>query len=469
MNEIFANFISRNKEDDDLRVGHIMWFDDTFPDSEFTGDDLVMKKYCAYCAALEVPMKLQYFQTFMSTELKRLLIETGVRVPGTDSLNYDEPTGLETAYQVSTQYLQDQFRILETYDADVNDFKVAADSFMKSRLSSRLVDELGKTYDTLSGSEDAYKAAEYALDNLIMLRDIYDTDQLDELEDAESAVHGDFEFICDTGIPVIDDDIGGLYTCQLMGVEAQPGVGKTRMALGVWAYRCAVLYHKNVIYYQLEQSRAEAEAMLVARHVYAMYGLQVPDSMILRGRVPEELQSKVAAAKIDLFQSGKYGKIYIKHGDLFYETMTQTFKQDDKLHGPFDLIAVDYMGLIEQKPAKYQKEILEYQVISRAFRKFKRYVERRHKGGIAVSQFNQKGIDAGKSDKEISTDMAQGGIAVYRNTDNNLALSRSETMKAQQKLRVSQPKIRGTAGFGTTVIDTRLGISLFYQNTQQKL
>lgn len=469
MNEIFTHFISRDRESDDLRVGHMMWFTETFPDTEFTGDDLIMKKYCNYSAALEVPMKLQYFQTFMSTELKKILIETGVKLPGTDNLNYDEPTGLETAYQVSREYLQDQFRYIETFESDTDDFKIAADSYMKGRLSERLVQELGKTYDTLSNSENAYNAAEYALDNLILLRDIYDTDQLDELEDAEAASHGDFEFICDTGIPVIDDDIGGIYTCQLMGIEAQPGVGKTRMALGVWAYRTAVLYKKNVIYYQLEQSRAEAEAMLIARHVYALYGIIVTDSMIIRNKVPAELQSKVAAARIDLFESGKYGKIYIKHGDLFYETMVQTFKKDDKLHGPFDLIEVDYMGLIEQKPAKYQKEILEYQVISRAFRKFKRYVERRHKGGIAVSQFNQKGIEAGKADKEISADMAQGGIAVYRNTDANIALSRSETMKAQQKLRVSQPKIRGTAGFGSAVIDTRLGISLFYQNMQQKL
>lgn len=36
-------------------------------------------------------------------------------------------------------------------------------------------------------------------------------------------------------------------------------------------------------------------------------------------------------------------------------------------------------------------------------------------------------------------------------------------------MRVSQPKKRGTEGFGTTVIDTRLGFCYFYQNAPQEV
>ena len=469
MNDIFTHFISRDKADDSRRVGCLMWFDETFPASEFTGEDLVMREYCHYSSVMEVPMKYNYFNTFLSTELKRLLISTGVRVPGTDNLNYDEPTGLETAYLVSVEYLLNKFKALESYESDISDFKVIADAFMKNKLGERLVSELGKTYESLSASENPGAAAEYALDNILMLKEIYNPENLEELVDMDSRTNAEFEFVCDTGIPAIDEDIGALYTCQLFGIEAQPGVGKTRFALGVFAYRTAVLYKKNVIYYQLEQSKAEAEAMLIARHVFTIFNIQISDSMIVRNQVPEELKSKVEAARIDLFESGKYGKIYIKHCQLYVETLTQTFKKDDKLHGPFDVIEIDYMGLIEQVGSKYKKELLEYQVISKSFRKFKRYLESVHKSGVAVSQFNEKGIKAGEADEKIGTNMAQGGIAIYRNTDNNLALSRTETMKAQQKLRVSQPKIRGTAGFGSVVIDTRLGFSYFYQNTPNKL
>ena len=470
MNDIFTHFISRDPKDDVRRVGYVMWFDETFPDSEFRGEDYIMKHYCHYSASLEVPMKLQYFESFMATELRRILKSTGVRVPGTDNLSYDEPTGLETAYSVTRDYMLNQFRVIESLDSYVDDFKVYAQAFIKTKLSERLVEELGRTYDKLSESENAPDAAEYALDNLLTLRDVYSDDNMEALED-QAASHGggDFDFVCDTGIPVIDDDIGGIYTCQLFGVEAQPGVGKTRFALGVWAYRAAVLYHKNVIYYQLEQSRAEAEAMLVARHVFTLYNIQISDAMILRDQIPDELKSKVEAARIDLFESGKYGKIFIKHGGLCMNNLTQTYKNDDKLYGPFDMLIIDYIGLIEQKPAKYERELPEYQVIKRSFIKTKRYVEKRKKCGIAVSQFNREGIAAGKGDKEITPEMAQGGLSVYQNTDNNIALSRTATMKAQQKLRVSQPKIRGTAGFGTAVIDTRLGFCYFYQTAQQKL
>lgn len=469
MNEIFTHFISRDRSDDKVRLGYELWFTETFPAMEFKGEEAIMYDYTLYSATIGVPMKYEYFNTYLSTELKPLLRKRGIRVPGTDGLNYDEPTGIETAYIVAKELMQNEFRILESYDSDIKDFRVAAAAFISNKLNTRLVEELSRSYETLSSTNDAGATTEYTLDNLIMLKDIYNEESLEELDDGDESSNGEFEFITDCGIPVIDEDIGGLYTCQLIGIEAQPGTGKTRFTLGSWVYRTAVVYKRNVIYYQLEQSRKEAIAMLVARHVFTLYNIIITDAMILRNKVPEEYRSKVKAAEIDLFESGKYGKIFIRHGDLYWNTITQTFKKDDKLHGPFDVIAIDYMGLIEQKPSKFEKELLDYQVIAKSFRKFKRYVERNNKAGIAVSQFNDKGIEAGKNDKEITTNMAQGGITVYRNTDQNLALSRTKTMEAQQKLRISQPKIRGTAGFGSVVVDTRLGISYIYQSAQQQL
>ena len=148
---------------------------------------------------------------------------------------------------------------------------------------------------------------------------------------------------------------------------------------------------------------------------------------------------------------------------MYVETFISRFRTLDKLKGPFDLIAIDYMGLIESKPAKWQKSLQDYEKISEAFKLFKRYLEATDKAGIAISRFNDKGIEAGKADKEISTNMAQGGITVYRNTDFNIAMSRTDTMKAQQKCRFQQPKVRDSAGFGTFLATTRLGICYFDQ------
>jgi len=127
------------------------------------------------------------------------------------------------------------------------------------------------------------------------------------------------------------------------------------------------------------------------------------------------------------------------------------------------------MGLIMQRSVKYQKDLLEYEVIGNSYRIIKNYVKRTRKCAIVVGQFNDKGIQAGEADKPIIPNMVQGGIAAYRHSDQNLALSFTKVMKAQQKLRISQPKIRGTAGFNTAVIDTRLAFCYFYQIKQQQI
>lgn len=384
MHDIFSHFISRDTKDDGRRVGYILWFVDTFPSFEFKGEDFIMRLYCEYCARLGVPMKSQYFSVYLSTELRKILIETRVKLPGTDNLSYDEPTGLESAYQVATEYLQNEFSILESYSSDIQDFPVAADAYMSQRLSERTVEELGKAYEVLSSSDNSQATVDYALDRLILLRDIYSKEHIDQLEDVALREVGttDFNFVTDTGIRIIDDDISGVYTTQLFSVEAQPGTGKTRFALGVMAYRTAVLYKKNVVYYQLEQTEAEAISMLVARHVFTLYNIQISSGMIQFNRVPPELQDKVTAARIDLFESGKYGKIKIINTDLYYETLEQVFRKDDKLFGPFDLVIVDYMGLIMQKPDKYHKEKLDYQVIAESYRKMKHYMRSTRKCGL---------------------------------------------------------------------------------------
>lgn len=474
MHEIFSHFISRNPEDDSRRVAYILWFCDTFPPQEFSGEERIMREYLEYSKKLSVPLKEKYLSVFLSTELRPFLIANNTKIAGTETLDYSEPTALETAVQVCSEAIIGAFRELELINSDIDDFKVSADSFMTTRLNSRLTEVLGRTFEIVSETESSVSAADYALEAIQLLNEIYDKEQLEEL--AESHTDDDtINFVCDTGIPAIDNDIGGIYETNLFGIEAQPGTGKTRFCLGVWVYRAATIYKKNCLFYTLEQSVAEIKSILVARHVYTLYGIQITADMIYKDKVPDEYRDKVESAKLDLFESGKYGKIVIKETTLYLETFIEKIKSTDKLQGPFDLIAIDYMGLIEQITSKeghknrYVYRLEDYQIIGRSFKKFKRFVRKTRKCGIAISQFNDKGIEAGKSDKEITPNMAQGGIEVYRNTDANLALSMTPTMKTQNKRRVSQPKVRNSAGFGTFILDCRPGISLFYQTVQKKI
>lgn len=472
MNSIFTHFIARgNSVDDRRRLAYASWFTESIPLSEFDGDERLFCEYIDYSVKLGAPINYKYLQIWLNTELKEILHKTKVKVTGCETLSFDDPISFETIARTTADVLSDDFKVLETMEADLADFKVDVSAYFSERKSERLTNALASTFDMLNKTNSSDEASEYALDAINTVKDVYDVTKLEDIEDDTDEERllnrHDSIKISDSGLPAIDKDSEGLWTKQLLGIEAQPGTGKTRLAIGSYSYRALTIYKKNVLYLNLEQDVEEIEAMLVACHVFWLFNIQISDKMILRHTVPEELQSYVEAARIDLFESGKYGKFVAKNPDLYVETFITKLRTWDKLLGPFDLICIDYMGLIESKPIGFNKELSEYEIIKTAFKQFKRYVRKSNKAGIAVSQFNREGVNAGKADKEISTDMAQGGMAVYRNTDYNIAMSMTETMRVQQKRRFSQPKVRSSAGFPSFICDTRLGFCYFKQVVQQ--
>lgn len=467
MDTIFAHFIAR-EDDGKKRLAYASWFIDTIPIVEFGGDELLFWKYLEYCSNLGAIVKSKYFDIWLSSELRTVLRSTGARVPGCEALNYDDPVSFETAVRTTTDVLTDDFRILESVPSEEEDFKVEIAAYLSKRRGERLTQVLSETYNILNTSDSSEEAASYALDQINIVEEVYSADNLEDLDVVDTNKQ-QLELVSDTGLPAIDKDSGGLFTSQLVGVEAQPGTGKTRFTLGTYIYRAATIYKKNCLFLALEQTPAEIEAMLLALHVFYLFNVQLSDKMITSNTVPPEYQSNVEAARIDLFKSGKYGKIVFLEVDLYVETFITKLRNWDRLQGPFHIIAIDYMGLIDSKPAQYKRELQQAEIITSAFKQFKRYLRRNKKAGIAVSQFNRDGIKAGLADKEISTDMAQGGIAVYRNTDYNIAMSMTETMKLQQKRRFSQPKVRASAGFGTFIADTRLGFCYFKQVAQKSV
>lgn len=472
MDKIFAHFISRgDHEDATRRLAYASWFVETIPLIEFDGDEKLFTEYLEYSVTLGVPIKLKYFDIWLSTELREVLHKLRVKVAGCENLNFEDPASFETLYRTTVDVMHDNFNVLEAMPSELDDFKVEIAAYFSKKRGERLTQALSGTFDMLNDTSSVDEAADYALDNINAIKEIYDTDKLEDLDANEGRdLTNDLKTmvkVSDSGLPAIDTDSGGLYTSQLLGIEAQPGTGKTRFALGTYCYRAATVYKKNVLFCTLEQKEEEIKAMLLACHVFRMFNIQISDKMIVTDNIPDEIRPQVEAAKFDLFESGKYGKLIVKELDLYVETFIVKMRTLDKLLGPFDLIAIDYMGLIESKPAQYQKEKTEYEIIKTAFKQFKKYLRHTNKAGIAISQFNRDGIQAGKNDKEITTEMAQGGIAVYRNTDYNIAISMTETMRLQQKRRFSQPKVRSSAGFHNFLADVRLGFCYFNQIAQK--
>lgn len=464
MHKIFSYFV--DKDGDLRRAVDAAWFVEVFPEQEFSEDERYFFIFLEYCATLNVPVRRKYLETWCSTNLKKCISALRVKVKGCEAINLDDPVGFEEVSRVTTQVLLDDYTALEMLDAPEEDFPVALSDFINDRRSERITECLSKTFNLLQETNDSVQAGEYATYELNLINEIYDDSLLDDVASRDSITKKKLEFISEYGLPAIDADSKGIYETQLIDIEAQPGAGKTRFTIGCPLYTAVVKYKRNVLFWALEQSKEEVEAMFVARHTFELFNVQVNDELILKDTVPEELKDKVEAARIDLFESGKYGKICTMTKLLYVETLIQAITNIDRLRGPFDIIAIDYVGIIESAPAKFQKEKSVAEIISTSLKLLKRYARRTRKAVISVSQFNQAGITAGNADKEITTDMAQGGINVFRHTDYNIAMSYSPEMKAQNKRRFSQPKVRGTAGFGTFITSVWMGICLFIQDTR---
>lgn len=466
MNQVFSGMLCRDtdsKSTVEKRLGYMMWFCDTFPVTEFREEEYILRQFLEYCVKLEVPAKSKYFDVFLSLELRELLISTHIHVGGTEAISFDDPVGLATALEVTKQVMKDNYNELEEIEEDIEDFLVSADTFMVTRLNERLGEVLTRTFEMTSSS--TLNAADYALDEISNLKYIYNRDSIEELRESRVEEKDDYEKITDSGIPFIDKDLGGVYRTQLGGVEAQPGTGKTRFALGTWVYRALTIYKKNVLFNALEQPKREIEAILVALHTFYLYGAMIDSKRILRKEIEGEEADKVKTARIDLFDSGKYGKLCVNEDTFYLETFIQRIRMLDRIKGPFDLIVIDYMGLMEQEPnntTKYRQILQDYQVIGRSYRLYKRYARNSRKACIAIAQLNSKGTAAGDNDEVLDATMAQGGMEVYRNTDWNIAITMTPEMKLQHVRRFSQPKVRDSKGFGRQLCNTRLGYAYFF-------
>lgn len=467
LHSIFSYFIARGDGADDKRLGYLSWFVLQYPAGEFQRDEAIFYDFACYCQQLAVPLKQAYLDIYLSTELNIFLAKSKTKIDGTENLSYDDPNSFETAASITREALSTEYRELEAGDINIDDFPVMVDKFRQERLDLRTTEVLERTYADISSSKDPGGSAIKARERITEIIDIYSPDALLEIQSAANS-EAAMTPVVDTGILAIDRDLTALARTQLLDISAPPGAGKTRMAIGVFCHR-ALLNNKNVLYFTLEQSKTEIEAMLIARHVLYLFNDIISDKMITSGTVPKELQPKVEAARLDILESGKYGNFNVQETDLYLETFLDKIRTQDRVSGPYDLIVIDHMSLMQSIPPKGQRQLQDYQVVAKSYRKFKQYVRHNRKAGLSVNQFNREGIEAAKQDKEIDATMGAGGIEAYRSTDANITITYTATMAAQGLRRISLPKSRSSEGFGSIMVQTRLGCCYFQQVVKSKM
>ena len=478
MNDIFSYFLPQVGIDVQevvlKRKAYASWFTVSFPESEFTEMEKLFYNLTEYASSLDIPLTERLLDIYSQKYLKAMLYKHKLHITGTELFSYDDTSQMEEALKVTKDAMYNEYMRLLDIKSDINNFKCDVDAFMQERLNERLVNMYKEGFEIISNVKNKLMGAGDALnfteEQVSLIREVYDRDKLEELDSVHSASSvKKMRFISDTGLPTVDNDCHGIFSTQLFGIEAAPGIGKTKFSTGVWAYRAAVINHRNVAYYALEQPKSEIESLLISRHIFHLFNKQVPADFIDKDLVPKELQETVAIARQDLFESGKYGKIEIFADVLYLETFIQKFKTNDSLKGPFDMVIVDYMTLIEQKGGNYAKALMDYEISKKAYKKFKRYLRAADKCGIAVNQLNLDGVKKSGQDKTPDTTGAAGGAETYRSTDYNIVLSCTPQMEAQMKRRLSVPKKRGTEGFGSVIVDVRLAVCYFYQNKQERI
>lgn len=312
---------------------------------------------------------------------------------------------------------------------------------------------------------------------IAIINELYDRVMLEDLD--ESYVdngNGKAYPVTNTMIDPIDRDMGMLMTKRLLGIEAGPGCGKTRISTGCLTYNAAVYYSKNTLYCTGEQDKEEIEAILVSRHIYEKFRKRVADSIIYNKKmpdgsaIPKDIKQLIELAKQDLFESGKYGKIYIYEKPLYLEDFIEKFKLLDKLHGAFDLIVVDYMTLINQKPGiKSYKRLNTWEVPKYAYQRFKAFLRKSNKAGVAVNQLNQQGVKDTRQGKAPDATGGAGTSETYRSTDYNMTITMTKAMESQQQRGITNTKTRYSKGFGTIIVKVLMDVSYWYMGLQDEV
>jgi len=473
ISNIFKFFLSRgNIVEDTKRLAYANWFLDTIPSKYFNNsEERLLAKCITYSIKLGIPITLNYIQAYMVTSLKKIMIEEKIYPEGVGIIDYTDPIQIETAYEIFKSNIATEYEILYSLpDFSIDNFYPEILVYMNDSVTKCIQKIIEKSFSIIESGKGATDAGLVMQKEINTVMEVFSESNLEELPGYVNTFEGkDVELVCKTNIEDIDRDMHGVYKTRLYGLEAAPGIGKTRFALGVFAYNASVYYKKDVAYFQLEQSKKEVEAMLVARHIYELKGLIVPDDNIYRNDLDKEDVKLVEIAKYDLFESGKYGKLYIRCKDLEVNSFINKFITIDNLHGPFDLFILDYAYIVEHVPGPYERAMDQETIIKLVYRRFKRFCRNYFKAGVIVNQLNKNGIE--KTQKDIITDTgdAAGGQEVYRNTDFNLVLGCTEEMEAQHIRRLGNPKKRYTEGMGRPLLKTRLGACVFVAYKEVKI
>lgn len=466
MERVFKWF---TKEGGDPRANiYTDWFARYFDPKDFDGVDRLFMCFLKYCSKLSVVPRKEFLTSYLKVDGKRDIKKYNVRTDTMTSLDYRESSQLEEAYQIISGAAQSAYDSYVQVDLTDRDFKIDIYDFMSEKRSDRIQQVMMEAYPRLTDGSNIGEVSTDLRNNLAELDEIYDTNKIKDIDYTTSNEDesGEMHFLAKTGIPCIDGDIGGIYTTLIYTFNGQPGGGKSRFVFVHFIYKVLTEAKKDVLLYELELSKGQVRNILIAYHITRVYGgrIKIPDSLMNKKQEMTDEQRQIyESAKIDLFESGNYGKLYIKE-ELVVERYRDEAISVIKASNNMGLIAIDYMGLAESQPeSKWDRQKDGYEIITDAYIITRKILKTADIAAVCINQYNDKGIEAAYAGKPIRSGHVQGGHIVQRHTDYDLSMTFTEEQELAKVRMLSVSKRRGTAGFKNVMFSTDLSVSIFRQ------
>ena len=450
------------------------WFAKSFEPNDFDGIDKLLMCYIKYCAKLDIVPKREFFNSYLKVDGKRDVKEYNIKTDTMSSYDYREASQLEAAYQIIKDLANSTYDTYLSVDLNGRDFKVDMYDFMSTKKSDGIQNVMMQAYPKLTDGSNIEEVSAEIRTKLSRLDETYDDKKIRKIDVASNKNTQDDEmrFICKTHMPCVDGDVGGVYTRLIYTVNAQPAGGKTRFVLTHFVYPTLTEGKEDVVYYSTELMSMQVKNILIAYHITKLYGgrVKIPDTLMNRKSEMSAEQLQIyESAKIDLFESGKYGN-FIVEDECVVETLYNELLDYKKLYPKLGLVVIDYMGLCKSRPeSKWDKRLDAYEIITQGYEAVRDFLKSTDVAAVCINQYNEKGIDAAFAGKPIRSGHVQGGHIVQRHTDYDISITYTEEQKLANVRIFQTSKTRGTPGFSNVLVSVDLAVSIFRQELSRQV
>lgn len=454
-------------EGSDKAAIYTQWFANTFTPDNFSGIDEVYACFIKYCANLNIVPSQNFLESYLRVDGMSDVKRYNIKLEEMGAYDYNQLSQLMEAYEVIKQVASSTYEVYLESDLEGRDFKVDMYEFMSMMKSEKITQAMMRTLPAMQDGSNITEVSKALQSSLASIDYTYNVEKIKDIDFTPSSKREKQKMvrIAMTGIECIDSDAKGIFTHLIYTINAQPSGGKTRFAFIHFAYRVLVQAKKDVVIYETELTEAQTENIFIAYHITQLYGgtIKIPDTLINNGDLTPEQERIVESARIDLFESGKYGNLLIKD-ECVVESLENELWAIVRTYPNMAMIMIDYMGLIKSRPVnRFDRRLETYQIITDAYIAVRNVVKVAPVCGVCINQYNDEGIKAALAGKMIGPGHIQGGHIVHRHTDYDLSITYTDEQKLAQIRNLQNSKTRGTGGFNPAILRVDLSVSIFRQ------